>query len=172
MPRIGPREADGHVDLQVFVVQILLWVAYAVWALVVPLLSRPEGSTPVVPLVVLAGAAGLFLFRDRFSIDLLVLNSSLAVVIVPALFVLNLYRAVNGRLPAAWAEGPWHAGATTFLGFQALAVILAALYVRRTARAWREEPGERRRRLRNRLLILAGLLFAALAAVLSFVALH
>lgn len=169
MPSRSP-ETDGHADLEIFVVRLFLWAAYAVWALVAPVFPRAEGSMPVVPLVVLAGAAGLFLFRDRFSIDLLVLNAAIGLAVVPPLFALNLYRGIAGALPAAWADAPWYAGAATFLGFQTVAVLLAALYVRHAARAWRREPAERRGRLRNRLLILGAVLLAVVAAALAFAA--
>lgn len=168
--RAQPREANGHVDLEIFVVRLFLWLAYAAWGLAAPVFPRAEGSMPVVPLVVLAGAAGLFLFRDRRSIDLLLLNSAIGLAIVPPLFALNVYRGVSGALPAAWADGPWYAGAATFLGLQAAAVALTAWYARQTARAWRGEPAESRRRLRNRFLLLLGLLLALAAVALSFVA--
>jgi len=165
-----PHDENGHLDLEIFVMRLFLWLAYAVWALVAPVFPRAEGSLPVIPLVAVAGAAALFLFRDRFSIDLVVLNAAIGLAVVPALFALNLYRGITGALPASWADAPRYAGSGTFLGFQALALLLAVLYARHTARAWGREPAERRARLRNRFLILGAVLLALAAAALSFAA--
>jgi hypothetical protein len=126
---------------------MVFWGLYALWAGYSPSYPKSEGSEPLFPLVVLCFmSAFFFIFGDRKELKLLVANSVMALIIVPGLFALNIYRAVTKKFPDSWAAAGFLNSEYIFFFWQLVFLVLSIWLVRYTWRCWKAaDPAVRRR---------------------------
>lgn len=126
---------------------MLFWGLYMLWAGYSPIYPKSDSSEPLFPLVVLCFmSAFFFIFGDRKELKLLITNSAMALIAVPGLLVLNIYRGLSKKLPDSWAAAGFFGSAYVFFFLQFVFLVLSILLVRYTWSCWKTaDPAVKKR---------------------------
>jgi hypothetical protein len=117
---------------------LIFWGLYVLWAGYSPNYPKSENSEPLFPLVVLGFMlAFFFLFGDRKELKLLIGNSLMALLFVPGLLVLNIYRAVTRQFPESWAAAGFFRSKYAFFFIQCIFLFLSMWLIRHTVTCWK-----------------------------------
>ena len=123
------------------IIWLFFWGLYAVWAGYSPSYPKSTHSQPLFPIVILGFmAAFFFIFGDRHELKLLIANSLIALILVPGLLALNIYRAIAKKFPQSWDSAGFFVSEYTFFFIQCVFLFLSILLLRYTRDYWKANP--------------------------------